>query len=192
MQTFELIMNNHMQYIFCKMHPGGNIYCIPYVKPFVDVIIRAMTSQISRISTVCLAVCSDAHQRKHQNSASLALVRGIRRWLVNSPHKRPIMRKMFPFDDVIMIPYGTRCVVSSACIVPKPLLKVLQYSGLQDKNNTVDRSHNISLATLRPGGIDSINCGFNMNMSHGYMCIYCSYGKVTIQRYLFNLHSRVS
>ena len=40
--------------------------------------------------------------RKHQSSASLALVRGIHRWPVNSPHKWPVTRKMFPFDDVIM------------------------------------------------------------------------------------------
>ena len=30
------------------------------------------------------------------------LVPGIRRWPVNSPHKRPVTRKMLPFDDVIM------------------------------------------------------------------------------------------
>ena len=29
-------------------------------------------------------------------------VRGIRRWPVNSPHKRPVTRKMFPFNDDIM------------------------------------------------------------------------------------------
>ena len=39
---------------------------------------------------------------KHQRSASLAFVRGIHRWPVNSPHKWPVTRKMFPFDDVIM------------------------------------------------------------------------------------------
>ena len=27
---------------------------------------------------------------------------GIHRWSVNSPHKGPVTRKMFPFDDVIM------------------------------------------------------------------------------------------
>ena len=31
-----------------------------------------------------------------------AFVRGIHRWPVNSPHKGPVTRKMFPFDDVIM------------------------------------------------------------------------------------------
>ena len=40
-------------------------------------------------------------QRKYQSSASLACVRGIHRWPVNCPHKGPVTRKMFPFDDVI-------------------------------------------------------------------------------------------
>ena len=43
-----------------------------------------------------------ADQRKHQSSASLAFVRGIHRGPVNSPHKWPVKRKKFPFDDVIM------------------------------------------------------------------------------------------
>ena len=40
--------------------------------------------------------------KKHQSSASLAFVRGIHRGPVNFPHKWPVTRKMFPFDDVIM------------------------------------------------------------------------------------------
>ena len=51
---------------------------------------------------VCSAFCSCRNQREHQSSASLAFVRGIHRWPVNSPRKRPVTRKMFPFDDVIM------------------------------------------------------------------------------------------
>ena len=34
-------------------------------------------------------------------------VRGIHRWPVNSPHKGPVTRKMFPFDDVIMMIFQT-------------------------------------------------------------------------------------
>ena len=41
-------------------------------------------------------------QRKHQNSAPLAFVKGIHWWPVNSPHKGLVTRKMFPFDAVIM------------------------------------------------------------------------------------------
>ena len=40
--------------------------------------------------------------KRHQSSASLAFVRGIHRRPANSPHKGPVTRKMFPFDDVIM------------------------------------------------------------------------------------------
>ena len=43
-----------------------------------------------------------ADQRRHQSSASLAFVRGIHPWPVNSPHKWPVTWKMFPFDGVIM------------------------------------------------------------------------------------------
>ena len=41
--------------------------------------------------------------KKHQSSASPAFVCGIHRWPVNSPHKRPVTRKIFPFDDVIIM-----------------------------------------------------------------------------------------
>ena len=53
--------------------------------------------------SVYLTVNSDADQRKHQSSASLAFVRGIDRSSVNSPHKWPVTRKMFPYDEVIML-----------------------------------------------------------------------------------------
>ena len=49
-----------------------------------------------------LNLYSGADQRKHQSSVLLAFVRGIHRGPVNSPHKWPVTRKMFPFDDVIM------------------------------------------------------------------------------------------
>ena len=49
-----------------------------------------------------LNVYSGADQRKLQSSASLVFVRGIHRGPVNSPHKGPVTRKVFPFDDVIM------------------------------------------------------------------------------------------
>ena len=60
-------------------------------------------SQLTSITIVYSTVYSDADQRKHQSSASLAFVRGIHRGPVISPHKWPVTRKMFPFNDVIMI-----------------------------------------------------------------------------------------
>ena len=61
-----------------------------------------MASQITSLTIVCPMVHSGADQRKHQSSASLAFVQGIHRWPVNSPHKWPVAREMFPVDDVIM------------------------------------------------------------------------------------------
>ena len=63
----------------------------------------AMASQIANLTTVYSIVYLGADQRKHQSSASLAFVKGIHRWPVNSPQKGPVARKMFPFDDVIML-----------------------------------------------------------------------------------------
>ena len=68
-----------------------------------DVIMRAIASQITSLTIVYSIIYSDADQRKHQISASLAFVQGIHRGPVNSPHKWPVSRKMFPFDDVIMV-----------------------------------------------------------------------------------------
>ena len=58
-----------------------------------DVIMGAMAFQITSLTIVYSTVNSDADQRKHQSSASLAIV---------SPHNWPVTRKKFPFHDVIM------------------------------------------------------------------------------------------
>ena len=51
----------------------------------------------------CLLSCLIRHRsKKTSNSMPLAFVRGIHWWPVNSPHKGPVTRKKFPFDDVIM------------------------------------------------------------------------------------------
>ena len=67
-----------------------------------DVIMGAIASQITSLTIVYSIFYSDADQRKHQSSASLAFVRGLYRGPVNSPPKWPVTRKMLPFDDVIM------------------------------------------------------------------------------------------
>ena len=72
------------------------------VEHYNDIIMGAIASHITSLMIVYSIVYSDADQRKHQSSASLAFVRGIHRGPVNSPHKWPVTRKMFLFDDVIM------------------------------------------------------------------------------------------
>ena len=62
---------------------------------YYDVIISAMASQITSLTIVYSSLYSGADLRKHQSSESLAFVRGIHRWPVNSPHKSPVTRKCF-------------------------------------------------------------------------------------------------
>ena len=75
-----------------------------------DVIMGAIASQITSLTIVYSTDYSDADHRKHQSSASLAFVNY--RGPVNSPHKWPVTRKMFPFDDVIMS-YS----ISNSCLI---------------------------------------------------------------------------
>ena len=78
--------------------------CVAYPITYLydDVIMDTIASQITSLTSVYSTVYSGADHRKHQSSASLAFVWGIHRGPVNSPHKWPVTRKMFPFDDVIM------------------------------------------------------------------------------------------
>ena len=69
---------------------------------YYDVIMDTIASQIASHTIVYSTVYSDADQSKHQSPASLAFVREIHRGPMNSPHKWPVTRKMFPFDDVTM------------------------------------------------------------------------------------------
>ena len=65
-----------------------------------DVIMSAKASQIAGVSVVYSTVCSVADLREYESSASLAFVRRIHQWPV---HNGPATRKMFSFDDVIML-----------------------------------------------------------------------------------------
>ena len=67
-----------------------------------EVIMSAVASQITSLITVYSTVYSGTDQRKHQSSALLAFVWGIHRRTVNSPHKWPVTRNIFPLDDVII------------------------------------------------------------------------------------------
>ena len=42
------------------------------------------------------------HRSKKTSELRVTFLWGIHRWPVNSPHKGPVTRKMFPFHDVIM------------------------------------------------------------------------------------------
>ena len=104
---------NRNSYIFIKENTFENVVGhfvrrrsanVLYWHHHNDVIMSSLALQINSLTIIYSTDYSGADQRKHQSSASLAFVRGIHRWPVNSPHKGPVTRKkMFPLDDVIML-----------------------------------------------------------------------------------------
>ena len=96
----------------------------------------AMASQITSLTIVYLTVYSGADQRKLQSSASLAFVRGIHRWPVNSTRKGPVARIMFPFHGVIMVVCKTpghfvwiTQTISSVPLCPHPAFQNFQIAS---------------------------------------------------------------
>ena len=134
-----------------------------------DVIMGEIASPITSLTIVYSTVYSDADQRKHQSSESLASVRGIHRGPVNSPHKGPVTRKMFPFDDVIM--HFTTSIIQS------------EQSGLFQYINNIEA--NLSPATsmqwimykdfvLLQMGISWRHAYMPLKISHRNACPYLS------------------
>ena len=68
-----------------------------------DVVMGVIASQITSCTVVYSTAYSKRRSKKTPNSASPTFVKGIHRWMMNSPHRWPVTRKMFPFGDVIMI-----------------------------------------------------------------------------------------
>ena len=81
--------------------------CIKSLNPYHIWQVRhnAMASQITDVPSVYSTVCSDVDQWKHQSSALLTFVCCVGNSPVTGgfPHKGPVARKMYPFDDVIML-----------------------------------------------------------------------------------------
>ena len=139
-----------------------------------DVIMTRLASQITSLTVVYSIVYSGVNQRKHQSSASLAFVREIHRGPVNFPHKWPVTRKMFPFDDVIM--YLVALVALSHC--PGALLVSILTSNKTWRTRNAVRSSDgdcekttqyfamMSASDLFVGYI----CGHRWLVSFSYLC----------------------
>ena len=109
-QVFQII-KMPLHFLSARLLPSQS-----RMKHYSDVIMSTMASQITSVSMVCSTVCSGTDQRKRQSSALLSFVWGIHRSPVNSPQKRPVTRKMFPFGDVIMISQTLKCWYIHMCM----------------------------------------------------------------------------
>ena len=95
-----------------------------------DVIMSTKASQITSVSIIYpIVFYFRRRSKKTWKLALLAFVRGIHQWPVISPHKWPVTRKMFPFDDVIIFITALRFAIR------------MEYSmGLCDLLRSPDRS----------------------------------------------------
>ena len=83
-----------------------------FLTHYTDFIKGVMASQ----STSLIIVYSTIY-----SGTLLAFVRGIHRWLVNSPHKGPVMQKMFPFDVCFIMMYVIQAWPSLCLMVVVPV-----------------------------------------------------------------------
>ena len=89
-----------------------------FIEHYNDVMMGAIPSQINSLTIVYSNVYSGADKKKHQRSASLAICEGNSPGTGEIPHKGPVMRKMFPFDDVIMKYALLRTTTSALLQIP--------------------------------------------------------------------------
>ena len=141
--------------LYCGLRPTEDRH------HYSDVLTSTMASHITSISTVSSAVCSGAHQSKHQNFVSLIFVRGIHRWPVISPHKGPVMRKIFPFDDVIIISYNAKGIISHIWTVKCPwssyVLLCTYMGNTEKKNHLQDKMWPLLSAVKNSGNYSTVN-----------------------------------
>ena len=113
-----------------------------------DVIMNMMASQITCLTIVYSTVYSRRRSRKTSKLGVTGLCGGIHRWPVNSPHKGPVRREMFPFDDVIMY----------FCLIWAILRKrtaVYQKFSVKDRNSnwimktSINETKSIALKSVR-------------------------------------------
>ena len=99
-----------------------------------DVILGSVASQITSLTIGYSTVYSDADQRKHQSSASLAFERGIHQEPVNSLHKWPVMRKIFLFDDVIMVYEGSHLpMLHIYSLLHRTQIAIMHYKNVSEQ-----------------------------------------------------------
>ena len=86
-----------------------------------DVIMSAAASQITSVSIDYLLNCLFRYiSKKTAKLRVTGVVRGIHRWPVDYPHKGPVTRKRFPFDDTIMMQHDTMAMQHYNAVCPRP------------------------------------------------------------------------
>ena len=113
-----------------------------HCKHYSDVIMSVMVSQLTGVSIVYLTVCSGADQRKHQSSVSLAFVREIQRWPMNSLYSIHVPGWLQKWLNLITAPGSVSNEPGSVTWLATKYLKTVSW-----------RNHTEKLTTLWPQNI---------------------------------------
>ena len=92
---------------------------------------------------------------------------GIDRWPVNSPHKWPVMLKMFPFDDIIMIHFVQLMIYVLSAVI------AMWTAVFYDCSKDYKRCINISYHTLD-------FCSTEKEQIHNAATLYVAYSILSI------------
>ena len=151
------------RYVHAQMNLRGSKHMWVLPRHYDDVIMGAIASQISSLTDVYSTVYSDADQRKHQSSASLAFVWGIHRghictatitWRMGS-----IIRQKYLFQNHLMsystLLFSTKifrraqmtCILSSIC----PWARILSLNIESDHPFLLSLKFEYIMVSLRDG-----------------------------------------
>ena len=108
-----------------------------------DVIMNEIASQFTSLTIVYSTVYSGADQRKYQSSASPAFVRGIHRWPVSSPHKRPVTRKCLQLMTPSLLAHFTHVVTHNRTTRDATVCICYRINGLSTKTEWKFEKNNV-------------------------------------------------
>ena len=148
-----------------------------------DVIMIAMACEITGLRIVYSSVCSGAYQRKQFRLTGLCA--GNSQVTGEFPAQRAVMRKMFPFDDVIMksatrssICYWRVCLLAG---ITQSRNYPIQHCRLGQSWPSVTVVPTLAQHTLLSG----------MNVGEGVDIAFQSWCKTVVKRFCFHLRSGI-
>ena len=152
----------------------------------------AMASGITDVSVVCSPICSREDQRKHQSSASLAFIRGIHRWPVDSLYKWPPMRSCFHLMTLSWFSETAKLVLRWFSIFSSPNLFYEMISDFAESVKQLLMKFQMRQIDVLPGTyhsiINPVTCWIISNV-HQYVFFIVYFSRHWIGVYVVKMHA---
>ena len=147
----------------------------------------AMAPQITSLTIVYSTVYSGVDKIKHQSSASLAFCAGNSPVTGEFPYKRPVTRKMFPFDDIMNQMSLSSTVFCTRIWLFAHLSKdmSLYVLHLHISANTSTYEYKSDLYVLRTCILSHLSVGIYLKRQTRH---YCSLNATSSNKYTFEIY----